>query len=344
MIWKESRFNPGAVSPVGAQGIAQFMPGTARIRGLKDPFDPEQALEASASFLADLRHRFGSWGLAAAGYNGGPNRVPRFVAGEGGLPYETIDYVFSITGRSADYWAGRARTAAERAASGLSAVEQPSSNAPTIVRVAQPTPTEIDLAMALAERAPIRPASRERTYWALAISIAANRLAQRESVSGKAAKPDEIAAALASARAAVERVAEGPPIAALRSPMRVPQPPPPRPDYEPEINCRQLVARLGRARSVPPPSGTSTGWTPWGAQVAGHPQRAIALRQYARIKARLPRDLADKGPNIVVRRFAARGRRPIHAVQFAASSRAEAAALCRRVAQSLVPCVVVKNG
>ncbi|MEM8852432.1 MAG: lytic transglycosylase domain-containing protein, partial [Pseudomonadota bacterium] len=108
LIWKESRFNAGAVSPVGAQGIAQFMPGTARLRGLKDPFDREQALYASASFLADMKADFGSWGLAAIGYNGGPNRVMPLVRGTGGLPYETIDYVFSITGRSHQYWASRA--------------------------------------------------------------------------------------------------------------------------------------------------------------------------------------------------------------------------------------------
>jgi len=43
LIWKESRFDANAVSPVGAEGIAQFMPGTARLRGLADPFDIDQA-------------------------------------------------------------------------------------------------------------------------------------------------------------------------------------------------------------------------------------------------------------------------------------------------------------
>jgi len=60
LIWKESRFDVRAISPVGAQGIAQFMPTTARIRGLKDPFDPRQAIPASAHFLADLKARLGS--------------------------------------------------------------------------------------------------------------------------------------------------------------------------------------------------------------------------------------------------------------------------------------------
>ena len=72
VIWQESRFNARAVSRAGAQGIAQFMPRTADWRGLADPFDPIGALRHSASYLRDLRNRFGNLGLAAAGYNAGP--------------------------------------------------------------------------------------------------------------------------------------------------------------------------------------------------------------------------------------------------------------------------------
>lgn len=105
LIYKESRFDTRAVSPVGAQGVAQFMPQTAKIRGLKDPFDPRQAIPASASFLADLKAQFGNFGLAAAAYNGGPNRVERWLArGSGSLPAETEDYVLSITFRPADWF------------------------------------------------------------------------------------------------------------------------------------------------------------------------------------------------------------------------------------------------
>ncbi|MEM9737446.1 MAG: lytic transglycosylase domain-containing protein, partial [Pseudomonadota bacterium] len=104
LIWKESRFDIKAVSPVGAQGIAQFMPATAEIRGLANPFDPAQAIPASAAFLADLKAQFGNWGLAAAAYNGGPERVSRFVARRGGLPLETRDYVASITYRPATWF------------------------------------------------------------------------------------------------------------------------------------------------------------------------------------------------------------------------------------------------
>ena len=110
LIWQESSFRPGATSPAGAQGVAQFMPGTARERGLANPFDPEQAIPAAASFLTDLRRSFGSFGLAAAAYNGGPTRVSAWLAGRGGLPDETRDYVARITGRSAEDWKAQGRS------------------------------------------------------------------------------------------------------------------------------------------------------------------------------------------------------------------------------------------
>jgi hypothetical protein len=104
LIWKESRFNPQAVSPKGAQGIAQFMPSTANERGLEDPFDPMTAIAESASYLADLAAGFGNVGLAAAAYNAGPERVRDWLAGQSTLPWETIDYVQSITGRPVEDW------------------------------------------------------------------------------------------------------------------------------------------------------------------------------------------------------------------------------------------------
>jgi hypothetical protein len=105
LIWQESSFRTGAVSPAGAQGVAQFMPGTAAERGLLDPFDPEQAIPKSAELLRDHIDRFGNIGLAAAAYNGGPTRVANWLAERGGLPEETRSYVYRITGRSAEDWA-----------------------------------------------------------------------------------------------------------------------------------------------------------------------------------------------------------------------------------------------
>jgi transglycosylase-like protein with SLT domain/sporulation related protein len=116
VIWQESRFQADAVGPVTrsgqrAQGIAQFMPGTASERRLLDPFDPVQALPKSAEFLSDLRSQFGNLGLAAAAYNAGPRRVQEWLAGSGPMPQETRNYVSAITGTSVDDWAAAGRNA-----------------------------------------------------------------------------------------------------------------------------------------------------------------------------------------------------------------------------------------
>jgi Transglycosylase SLT domain len=99
LIRQESGFNANVVSRAGAQGIAQFMPATAAGVGLKDPFDPAQALPKSAELLGALTAHFGNWGLAAAAYNAGPDRVRRWLAGSSRLPAETVVYVRAITGR-----------------------------------------------------------------------------------------------------------------------------------------------------------------------------------------------------------------------------------------------------
>jgi hypothetical protein len=105
LIWQESRFNPNAVSPAGAEGIAQFMPGTAEIWGLEDPFEPGQALIKSAQYLSWLHKKLGNLGLAAAGYNAGSGRVVDWLNGTSYMPLETRNYVRLITGYSVDDWA-----------------------------------------------------------------------------------------------------------------------------------------------------------------------------------------------------------------------------------------------
>jgi len=105
VIWQESRFNASAVSPKGAEGIAQFMPRTADWHGLADPFDPIEALRHSAVYLRELRNRFGNLGLAAAAYNAGPSRVSAWLASHRPLPGETRNYVAIVTGWTADEWA-----------------------------------------------------------------------------------------------------------------------------------------------------------------------------------------------------------------------------------------------
>jgi hypothetical protein len=104
LIYQESSFETHVVSWAGAQGIAQFMPGTAAENGLIDPFDPIPALKASGRFLADLLTQFGNLGLAAAAYNGGPRRVQDWLDKRGGLPAETRDYVERVTGLTPESW------------------------------------------------------------------------------------------------------------------------------------------------------------------------------------------------------------------------------------------------
>ncbi|WP_448621086.1 transglycosylase SLT domain-containing protein [Geodermatophilus sp. URMC 65] len=94
---QESGFDVSAVSPAGAQGLMQFMPGTARGLGV-DPFDPASAVDGAARYLADLTRQFGSTELGLAAYNAGPGTVRRY----GGIPPypETQDYVRSVMSKA----------------------------------------------------------------------------------------------------------------------------------------------------------------------------------------------------------------------------------------------------
>ncbi|MGH2782627.1 MAG: transglycosylase SLT domain-containing protein [Thermoleophilaceae bacterium] len=95
-LYAESGFNPFARSPAGAQGIAQFMPGTAAAYGLRDPFDAAAAIDAQAHLMRDLLRRFASVPLALAAYNSGPGAVESCGCVP---PYpETRAYVAKILG------------------------------------------------------------------------------------------------------------------------------------------------------------------------------------------------------------------------------------------------------
>jgi hypothetical protein len=95
-LYAESGFNPFAVSAVGAQGIAQFMPATARAYGLRDPFRATAAIDAQARLMRDLLRRFASVPLALAAYNAGPGRVAACMCVP---PFpETRGYVTRILG------------------------------------------------------------------------------------------------------------------------------------------------------------------------------------------------------------------------------------------------------
>ncbi|MBZ4022506.1 lytic transglycosylase [Rhodobacter sp. TJ_12] len=95
LVQQESGWNPGAVSPKGARGLAQLMPATAAKLGV-DPADPMQNLEGGARYLRMMYDRFGNWRLALAAYNAGPEAVAKY----GGVPpyKETKNYVRIIYG------------------------------------------------------------------------------------------------------------------------------------------------------------------------------------------------------------------------------------------------------
>jgi soluble lytic murein transglycosylase-like protein len=95
LIQQESGWNNGAMSPKGAVGLAQLMPGTATRLGV-DASDPQQNLEGGARYLSMMFTRFGSWRLALAAYNAGPQAVEKY----GGIPpfAETKGYVAAILG------------------------------------------------------------------------------------------------------------------------------------------------------------------------------------------------------------------------------------------------------
>jgi soluble lytic murein transglycosylase-like protein len=97
VVWQESRWNPRAVSPVGAKGLAQLMPGTARDMGV-NPDDPLANLEGGARYLRLMLNMFGGdLEKALAAYNAGPARVAK----ANGIPRirETQNYVSAIMGR-----------------------------------------------------------------------------------------------------------------------------------------------------------------------------------------------------------------------------------------------------
>ena len=228
LIWKESRFDESALSPVGAQGIAQFMPATARERGLSDPFDKREALRHSAGYLKDLRAELGSWGLAAAAYNGGINRVKRWMQSGGRLPYETEDYVLSITAQPAAWFREEKREA----------------------EVA-PLVKDLDFA----------------------------------------------------------------------------------------VGCRRLPILPTRAVFA---ATESAPMRPWGAQVAGHPNEAIAVRLYRKLQDRYPSVLGGVEP-IVMRTRPMSGPRRITAIRIGANTRGAADAFCARYRGVGGSCVVIKN-
>jgi soluble lytic murein transglycosylase-like protein len=101
LIWAESRFDPLAISPAGAAGLAQLMPATARELGVINRHDPVQSIDGGARYLRQMLDRFGAVHLALAAYNAGPGAVTK----AGGIPRnrETPGYVRNVLSRWSSY-------------------------------------------------------------------------------------------------------------------------------------------------------------------------------------------------------------------------------------------------
>lgn len=102
LVKAESSFNPNAVSPTGARGLTQLMPGTAKQMGVADASDPAQNLAGGAKYLAMQEHKYGDDARALAAYNWGPGNVDKWIrngANPAAAPKETRDYVQKIAGR-----------------------------------------------------------------------------------------------------------------------------------------------------------------------------------------------------------------------------------------------------
>ena len=129
----ESGFNPGAVSPKGAQGLMQLMPGTAALMGVRDPFDPEQNIAGGVGYLRRCLDRFGhNVPLAVAAYNAGPEAVAKYCTIP---PYqETQLFVNNVMGTYGGYGPNRALTGpaakAAAAAAGVKKVDKGAAGKP----------------------------------------------------------------------------------------------------------------------------------------------------------------------------------------------------------------------
>lgn len=113
VAYQESRFKAGVCSSVGACGVMQLMPGTARDLKVADRKDAHASIKGGAKYLAELSKKYdGNIGLTLASYNWGTGNVDKWVkrgASADRMPKETRDYVIQITGQDVDVWTGKTK-------------------------------------------------------------------------------------------------------------------------------------------------------------------------------------------------------------------------------------------
>lgn len=102
VAWIESKGNPRAESNVGARGVMQLMPATAKDLGVTDPFDPEQNIAAGVAYLSKLLKKYGNEMHALAAYNWGPGYVDKALADGKALPHSVIQYTRNVQARKAE--------------------------------------------------------------------------------------------------------------------------------------------------------------------------------------------------------------------------------------------------
>lgn len=196
-----------AVSPKGAVGRMQIMPGTGQDMGVTDPTDPTQSIYAGAKYLSQMLDRYKSPDLAVAAYNAGPQRVDDYLAGRGALPNETLAYVPGVTAR---YQA--IKTPATPTPPTPAVVDDPFTAALKSAQHPPATPAETDpftQALTTAQKAipPAPPAAPQVDTFAITAADSGIPMAQVESPGNHI--PDPVAGAANVAREAVSGAAAG---------------------------------------------------------------------------------------------------------------------------------------
>ena len=152
-IWAESSFNPKAVSPVGAQGLTQFMPGTWNKYGRGSPFDPNAAIDAQIAYNADLLRRFGGdERKVLAAYNWGEHRKSYALPDwESHAPKETRDYVKKILAKREEYAGGQAQPVSSPQLASTQAPQEPQESPYYPVRLSDGQIFDVEKGMELSE-------------------------------------------------------------------------------------------------------------------------------------------------------------------------------------------------